>query len=101
MFTTVILRLQAIDFTTLPQRTASDTMRVPGTSGRRELSMRTGIFFFIRFVVAININIYVHIIIIFTFITTALSSASFLCVSTFPSFVICLLFCTVVPGYSP
>ena len=45
MLTSVILRLQAIDFTALAQGTASDTMRVPSTSGRREFRIRTGIFF--------------------------------------------------------
>src|ERR1700722_9163976 len=43
--TSVILRLQAMDLTTLPHGTASDTMRVPETSGRREFRIRTGIFF--------------------------------------------------------
>src|SRR6185436_13907148 len=43
--TRVILRLHAIDFTALPQCTESEVMRVPGTSGRRELRMRTGMFF--------------------------------------------------------
>src|SRR5579871_3418144 len=36
MFTSVILRLHAIDLTTLSQVTVSAMMRVPGTSGRRE-----------------------------------------------------------------
>ena len=45
MLTSVILRLQAIDFTALEQGTASDTMRVPSTSGLREFRISTGIFF--------------------------------------------------------
>ena len=44
ILTSVILRLQAMDFTTFPQRTTSDTMRVPATSGRRELRISTGMF---------------------------------------------------------
>src|ERR1035438_4037052 len=40
-FTSVILRLQAMDFTTLPHGTASETMRVPETSGRREFRIST------------------------------------------------------------
>ena len=45
MFTSVILRLQAIDLTALPQCTDSATMRVPSTSGRREFRISTGMFF--------------------------------------------------------
>src|SRR5579885_105120 len=44
-FTSTILRLQAMDFTTLPQGTASLTMRVPPASGRREFRISTGMFF--------------------------------------------------------
>ena len=45
MLTLVILRLQAIDLTALSQCTDSDVMRVPGTSGRREFRISTGMFF--------------------------------------------------------
>ena len=45
MFKSEILRLHAMDLTTLSQGTASATMRVPGTSGRREFRISTGIFF--------------------------------------------------------
>ena len=45
MLISVILRLQAIDLTTLAQGTASATMRVPVTSGRREFRISTGMFF--------------------------------------------------------
>ena len=45
MLTVVILRLQAIDLTTFSQCTDSAVMRVPGTSGRRELRISTGMFF--------------------------------------------------------
>ena len=41
----VILRLHAMDFTGLPQETASAMMRVPSTSGRREFKISTGMFF--------------------------------------------------------
>ena len=45
MLTSVILRLHAIDLTTLSHGTASAVMRVPGTSGRREFRISTGMFF--------------------------------------------------------
>ena len=40
MLTSVILRLHAMDFTTLAQGTRSATMRVPATSGRREFRIK-------------------------------------------------------------
>src|SRR5579872_1771686 len=40
MSTTVMRRLQAIDFTALVEGTLAEVMRVPGTSGRRELRIR-------------------------------------------------------------
>ena len=45
MLTVVILRLQAIDLTAFSQCTDSEVMRVPGTSGRREFRIITGMFF--------------------------------------------------------
>ena len=43
ILTSAIPRLQAIDFTTFVQWTASETMRVPFTSGRREFRMSRAI----------------------------------------------------------
>ena len=45
ILTTVILRLQAMDLTTLLEGTLAEVMRVPGTSGRREFRISTGISF--------------------------------------------------------
>jgi len=45
MFTKVIFRLQAIARIGVVDGGGSETISVPSTSGRRELRMRTGIFF--------------------------------------------------------
>jgi len=45
MVNNVILRLQAIDRMGVEHGGGSETMRVPSTSGRRELRIRTGMFF--------------------------------------------------------
>src|ERR1700691_1006776 len=45
MWTTVTPRLHATDFSTLVHGTDSETIFVPGASGRREFRIHTGMFF--------------------------------------------------------